>query len=221
MTKEQFAKVGKLRDDSKLSRQKLAKQLVKMETVMNEVVTNQQRMIDEAKAAERAKTLAELKAKKKEAIEFKDTEEALEVDRQIVKLESETPKKTAKTEEEVWYDANKHWYANDVAAKGLVNAHLAKCEAQGLPFSEAIKGAEAKVKKAFPYHFDDDVKETKETAEKIPTRRAAVEKSSKPLTEQKKTRKFSDLDPALASIARRAAKASGLTEEQYMSQMAI
>ena len=221
MTQEEFAKVGKLRD-GKETRQQLSKKFVQMESTMKELVTSTNKMIEDAKSKERAKVLAELQEQKKEAIEFQDAEGAADIERKIVAHEAEEPVKKEAIIDDVpdevktWYDSNDSWYNVDAAATGLLNAQLVKHEKSGKPFSEGIELAMSLVKKNFPYHFEDGEPDTKE----IPTRRPRVasEKSQKRKS-QVKTKSFADLDPEMAKIAKKAAKASGLTEAEYMENL--
>lgn len=223
MTPEEFSKVGELRDGDK-TRQQLSKQLVQMESVMKETLKNSNQMIENAKKSERDKVIAELKAEQKEAVEYQDTEKALEIERKIIKEEAKDEEKPEVKPEENkpsqamadWFESNEHWYGVDTGASNLINSELTKCQKAGLPFEEGIIKAEAKAKKYFPQYFDD----VAETAA-IPARPRAVSESSRrkgpPKGGPKKT--FKDLDANMQVFARKAAKASGMTESEYMENM--
>lgn len=226
MTPDEFSKVGELRDGDK-TRQTLSKQYVQMESAMNELVKGQQQMIEDARKSERDKVVSELKAEKAEAIEYNETEKAIEIDRKIIieeakdapEVKDETPQAPQGMTD--WFNSNEHWYSVDQGAANLVNSELSKYEKQGLPFEEGIVKAEAKVKKHFPQYFDD-VEEVKtpdeKPAEVKPRPRVASESSRRKPNQSESKRSFSELDPALQKIARKAAKASGLTEAEYMEQ---
>jgi hypothetical protein len=205
--------------DGGMTRQQMSKSFVQLESAMKEMVTNQNKMITDARDDERSKTLSDLEAKKKEAIDFQDTDEAIKLDREIVKLSNEVKPKAqeAPTNVQSWHDSNKHWYDNDSAAAGLVNSILAKNDAKGASFEDAIKEAETAAKQHFPYHFDD-APTSKETPRK-PLRRTETGGRAKPKADDANAKKFSDLDPAMATIARKAAKATGMTEKEYMENL--
>jgi hypothetical protein len=224
MTKEEFAKVGDMRDGG-MTRQQMSKSFVQLESAMKDMLSNQNQMLTDARNDERKKTLIDLEAKKKEAIDFQDTSEAIKLDREIVKLENESKPKTpeAPTNVQSWHDSNKHWYDNDTAAAGLVNSILAKNDAKGASFEDAIKEAETAAKKHFPYHFDDTADTSKDvTAQnRKPLRRTETGRSPKAKADDSNAKKFSDLDPAMATIARKAAKATGMTEKEYMENFNV
>jgi hypothetical protein len=218
MTEEEFAKVGDMRDGGQ-TRQQMSKSFVQLESAMKEMVANQNKMISDARNDERTKTLASLQAKKQEAVDFQDTEEAIKVDREIVRLENEVNAPVAPIQPpdnvNKWVADNKHWYNNDAAAAGLVNSILAKNEAKGVSFDDAIKEAETAAKQHFPYHFDDAPKA--QSPARKPLRRSETGRTVKPSDNQAK--RFSDLDPGMAKIARKAAKATGMTEKEYMENL--
>lgn len=225
MSEEEFSKVGELRDGEK-TRQQLSKQYVQMESTMNEMLKSQQQMVENAKKTEREKVIAELKIEQKDAIEYSETEKALELERKIadeqakdeVKPEVKGEKPQAPQAMTDWYNNNKHWYSIDINASNLINAELAKHEAGGLPFEEGIAKAEAKARKYYPQYFDDaEPEKKKDDPPKIP--RPASESSRKRGNQKESKKTFKDLDPAMQSIARRAAKASGLSESEYMENM--
>ncbi len=116
-----------------------------------------------------------------------------------------------------WYNGNKHWYGTDVGASNLINAELTKHQEAGLPFEEGIIKAEAKAKKYFPQYFDD-VAEVETKAP--PARPRAVSETSRRKSSTKESKKtFKDLDANMQVFARKAAKASGMTESEYMESM--
>jgi len=226
MTEKEFSKVGELRDGD-MTRQQLSKQNVQMESLMNEVLTNQNKMIDDAKASEREKVIAELKAEQKEAIEFQDADKALEIERKIVAEEEESkPKVEVKDDPDPepqappgmvdWHNNNKHWYNVDLNAQTLINSELTKSQAKGVSFEDGIITAEAKVRKYYPQYFDDDPEAKPETKPNRPRPAGESSRRKGPATVKKS---FKDLDPVMQSFAKKAAKASGMTEEQYMESM--
>lgn len=217
MTKEDFAKVGELRD-GELSRQQLAKKFVQMESALSEFMREQKDITQRAREDERQKTLAELQNKKQEAIDFQDAKEAVKIQEEISRIENED--KPVETVPDVdpditkWLDDNGYWYNNSKQAQEVVNVSLAASEKQGVPFKEAIKIAENRARKVVPYLFDDD-----NTTTRIPQTRSETGVRRKPQEFNDGKKRFSDLgDPALITIAKKAAKASGLSESEYMEQ---
>lgn len=225
MTPEEFSKVGELRDDGGITRQQLSKRLVQMESVMKETLKNSSQMIEDAKKSEREKVISELKAEQKEAVEYQDTEKALELERKINDEEAKDKPEVKEEPEELgpseamttWYDSNNHWYGTDQGATNLINAELTKFSKAGLPFEEGIIKAEIKAKKYFPQYFDDVDEPLPE--KKIPARPKSVSETSRRKSSSEAKKTFKDLDPNMQVFARKAAKASGLSEAQYMESM--
>jgi len=225
LTAEEFAKVGSIRDSDK-SKNQIAKQLVQMERVMNDMIRGQQQMLDDAKAKERQKTLDELQARRKEAIDYKDVDELEKVTKEIIKVESEKPivKEEVIVDSSVknWYEANKHWYSVDSSAKTVIDIELSKQHAKGVPFEEAIVFAEAKAKKYFPFYFDEEPakQESATTLDKFKPKGVTETATRKPPTSANK-KTFADLDEGMRVVAKAAAKASGMTEAEYMAQIKL
>lgn len=224
LTPDEFKRVGDLRGESNLA---LAKKFAQQESMMKEILSNQNQSITDAKNREREKVLAELKQQQAEAIEFSDTEKAVELERKIASHETvdkpvdNTPKPDDGVAE--FYESNKDWYDSDPAAKGMLNTLLTRCKNRGLSFNEAIDESLPKVKAQFHYLFDDaQAPEAQAPVNKkavAPRPTAVSEKSRKASKPASKKRSFSELDASMQTFARKAAKASGLTEQQYMEQM--
>jgi len=225
MTPEEFSKVGELRDDSNITRQQLSKQFVQMESNMNEMLKSQRQIVEDARKSERDKVIAELKAEQKEAVEYQDTEKALEIERKINDEKAKAEEKPEVKPDENkpsqamsdWHGSNDHWYGVDEGASNLINSELIKSEKAGLPFEEGIIKAEARAKKYFPQYFDDIAEPEPEV--KIPPRPRSVSETSRRKTKTESKKTFKDLDPAIQVFARKAAKASGMTETEYMENM--
>ncbi len=216
MTPAEFARVGELRDGSD-TRQKLAKQLVQQEAVLKEIIANQNKMQSDTEARVRAETIQELEAKKKEAIDYGETEKAINIDREIQQHESQAnqaqqPEVTPVQQDmEAWYKNNDDWYGTHTNATDMLNVELKRAERQNIPFNEAVKAAEAKVKSQFGYLFDSNEKPAAEVRPK-----AISTKSRKPAKQAKAKLSVKSLPPELQAMARQVIKKTGITEQEYM-----
>lgn len=211
MTPEEFARVGELRDSKELSKQALAKQNVQLESMMRDVLKNQERMIKEAAEKAREQALAEINAQQQEAIELGDTEKALELERKRLehsKVEEKPEAPHIEPAIQEWYDKNQHWFNVDQQARLVVESELSRWG--NLPPDQAIAKADEKARKHFPQYFDD--------APSKPSRpQSPVAQSRKPAVGGKRKPSFNDIEnPELRAMAMRVAKASGQSEQEYM-----
>jgi hypothetical protein len=215
MSQDEFDRVADFKDESKLD---ISRKLARMEGLLKETVKSQSQMVSDAKEKARQEAIAELRDKQQEAIDDDDTKKALEIEREIQKeTEKEKVEATPKVDQgmQEWYNNNKGWYGQDQTATTLINMELQKSEAAGIPFEEAIKTAEARAKKHFPMYFDDAPEQEKPAARP----RQMTETSRKPARQTEKKKTFNDLPEEMRVIARKAAKASGLSEADYMEYM--
>jgi len=224
LTPDEFKRAGDLRNESNLS---LAKKLAQQESMMKEILSNQNQSITDAKEREREKVLTELRHQQAEAIEFSDTEKAVELERKIASHEAVEPSTDSHQQIDAgvqeWHAKNSDWYNVDPGATGMLNVELQRAQRQNLPFNEAIGPAMDKVKRQFHYLFDDapSPESQQQISKKAvsPRPSAISEKSRKAARPAAKKRSFSELDPSMQNFARKAAKASGLSEQKYMEQM--
>ena len=216
LTQEQFNEVGELRN---INPTKLAKQVVGMESTLKEMVQNQKTMLEENTRRVREETIAELQTKKQEAIDIGDTEKAIELHDEISK-QQEVPKPEQSPQEvegaefiQSWYKSNNDWFNVDQHATGLMNVELTRSERDGLPPEDGFKRAEEKVKKQFPYLFEDAAPEPEK---KVFARPTPVGSKPKTTASTKKSYKFSDLPPEVQGMAPKVARSCKMTEEQYV-----
>jgi len=215
MTPEEFARVGELRDGD-MTRQQLSKQLVQQQAVMKEILANQQKSIQDAANRAKQEALAELEAKKKEAIEYGDAEKAVELEREIIKnVTAEEPQEPEVNPVEQsmsqWYSKNDDWYGTHSGATDLLNVELKRAERQGLPFEDGIRQAEGAVKKQFGYLFGEQAQEKPKAPRSVSTQTRKPAKQSQKLS-------IKALPPEMQSIARTVIKKTGITEQEYMEQ---
>jgi len=211
LTQEEFDKVGDLKEESPT---KLAKKVVGMEKTLQDFMQQQKQILEDNAKRVREETLAELEAKKKEAIEVGDTEKAIELHDKITEQKQEPEQKPVDDSQGFindWYAKNNDWFNIDQSATGLMNVELQRAEREGLPISEGFARAEAKVKKQFSYLFSDV--EEKPTPQARPT--SITEKATRKPS-SKKSYTFNDLPAEVQGMARTVAKQCNMTEEEYV-----
>ena len=221
LSEADFNKVGDLqRNKDEFSRHKLSKELVKSQRLTQEVLANQEKMLRESEERVRTETIDKLRKEQKEAVEYSDTEKALELEREISKHEKKPepePKKSDVSDSvQEFHDKNNDWYGVDRGSTDLLNVELGRAQRKGLDFDEAIGPAMAKVKANFSYLFDD---EPAAEPAKAPRPRATSERSRARPSAKPKSRTFNDLPPEMQQFAKRSAKAAGMSEKEYMEQM--
>lgn len=212
MSEKEFDRVADFKGESKLG---LSRKLARMENLLTENIKNQSTMMRDVETRTRDATIAELKGKQQTAIDDSDTEEALKIEREIHEAEKEPAKAETEqlgNEQQAWFDANKSWYSVDKAAAGLMNVELTKAEGEGLPVGEGLERAQKKVRQHFPYYFEEEAKPTARPKNTTETTRRPGKSSV-----AKKT--FADLPEEQRIVAKKAAKASGLNEAEYMEMM--
>lgn len=231
LSEAEFNRVADLKDQNHLE---LSRNFVRVESLLNKTIKGQEKLANDAFERGKKETITDLKAQQDVAIEADDTKKALEIEREITKETAKKPEAVADDsagpddavlahEQQQWNTNNSHWYGVDQSATNLLNVELTRAEKDGLPFMKGIERAEAKVKKHFPYYFDDAGNDDTggdddTTINKTTTKpRHITEKNRKPgdrTTDKKKT--FADLPEEVREVAQRSAKTSGLTEEEYM-----
>ena len=214
MSADEFARVGDLRDGS-LTRQQLSKQLVQQQAALKEIIANQNKIAKETADRVRQETIAELEATKRKAIDYGDAEKAIEIDREIHRQTVEPVQQEAnpvQNDMQAWYEANDDWYGTHNGASDLLNVELKRSERQGIPFGEAIKSAEAKVKGQFGYLFGDTPQEKPETARP----RSLSSQSRKPASSARAKLTIKSLPPEMQGMALTVIKKTGITEQEYM-----
>jgi len=215
---DKYKRVGELRDGED-TRQQLSKKLVSMEYTLEQLMSKQVEMIEDAKAQTRENTIRELQAQQKEAIDLGDTDKALQIERDINK-QRETPKDATPADpisnltpvEREWFGSNSHWFGRDQSASLLMSNELDRLEAANVPIEQAIQEAEKKVRDHFPYHFPQESK---------PARRPAspVERGQRKPRAEKRTYRFSDLPEGQRGFAKKMAKLTGMSENDYVKQI--
>jgi hypothetical protein len=216
MTADEFARVGDMRDGD-MTRQQLAKQLVQQQAALKEIIANQNKIAKEAADRGRREAIAELEEVKRKAIDYGDAEKAIEIDREINRVEQESAPQPeinpVQQDMQTWYEANDDWYGTHNGASDLLNVELKRSERQGIPFTEAIKLAEAKVKGQFGYLFGEP---EKAKAAESPRPRSVSSQSRKPANQAKTKLSLKSLPPEMQSMARTVIKKTGITEQEYM-----
>ena len=225
LSEADFNKVGDLQKDKDgYTRHKLSKELVQTQRMVQEMMRDQKAMISDTEERVRNETIAKLKAEQKEAVDYGDTEKALEVEREINAEKDKAKKPEPAAEPEIhkvasdFMQSNDDWYNVHQNATDLINVELRRCEKNEVPIEEAFDLSLSKVKNRFPELFDDVP--TKKAIEKPARPRATSEKSRVKPSAKPKKGTFNDLPPEMRQYAVKAAKVSGLTEAQYMEQMA-
>jgi hypothetical protein len=226
LTKEEFDRVGKLKDGNSIV--DVAKSQVRTEALLKDLLKQQESMLSKARTDEREKLLAELNAEKEEAINFRETEKALEIDEKIRQEEAKAePEPEQKPEQDnnldpslkEWYDNKPEWYNNHPSATDYLNYQLNIGHQKSLSFDDAIGPATEKVKQKFPELFDDEPALKKEVKKEKPLvrPRAPSEKSARksPVTSNK-PKTFNDAPPEVRPFLKQAAKAASMTESEYM-----
>ena len=220
MSQDEFDRVGNMREDNSLTRTKMAKKIVQTEALMKEMLANQNAMIQKAEERTRDETIAKLRKEQKDAIDYGETEKAVDLERKISEQEKPAEKPTAEPQlqpsVQTFYENNDDWYNVDPGATGLLNVELKRAQRQGLDFDDAIGPAMDKVKGQFSYLFPD----APQKAQKPQRPRAVSERSRARPSAAPKKKTFNDLPPETRIIAKKAAKVSGLSESEYMEQMA-
>ncbi len=222
MTQAEFEKVGEIRD-GKQSRQQIAKQLVQNEALVKEVLDNQRKAIAEAEDRARNETIAKLRAEQKDAIEFGETEKALEIERKVAEHQTPEPAKPQIDDSvQTFFNENKDWYNNHQGARDLLNFELSRSKDKNLPFDDAIGPAMDKVKSQFNYLFDNAPAETPAVERKpddkpLARPRAISEKSRRPSSAKPSGKKtFNDAPAEMRPMLRKAAKVAKMSESDYM-----
>lgn len=224
LTKEEFDRVGKLKDGNSIV--DVAKSQVRTEAILKDFIKNQESMLSEARANERKKLLAELNAEKEEAINFRETEKALEIDEKIRQEEAKAEPEPEKEQDnnldpavKTWYDNKPKWYNTHPSATDFLNYQLNIGHQNNLSFDDAIGPATEKVKQKFPELFDDEPAPKKEAKKEKPLvrPRSPSEKSARksPVTANK-PKTFNDAPPEVRPFLKQAAKAANMTESEYM-----
>jgi hypothetical protein len=223
VSQEDFERVGELRDDKSFTRQKMAKELVQTQSMVKEMLNNQNAMIRDAEERARNETIAKLKEEQKQAVDYGETEKAIEIEREINKQEKpvdNTPSQPNNPEGmDEFYQTNNDWYGVHNGATDLLNVHLTRSQRDGIEFKDAIGPAMDKVKVRFGEVFGDEPAPASNQKNPLVRPRATSEKSRRPAGVQAKKKTFNDLPPEMRSFAKRGAKMSGLTESEYMEQM--
>lgn len=217
LSPDEFKRAGDLKSESPLQ---LAKKLAKQESMMKEILANQHK----ANKLREDEDMAKLKADQAQAVEYGETEKALNIEREVAKREAIKPAEAVTAPDtaiQTFYDANKDWYGRSKSATEMLDVLMAREEQKGIGFAEAIGPVTAKVKAKFDYLFDDSEPEPKEPPAKKPLvrPRAISEKSRTPKKAATKNRTFKELDPSMQAVARQMAKSTDMTEHDYVSQI--
>lgn len=206
LTQEEFDRVNDFRDQKPIDVQK---QLARQETAMREMMRTMEESIRKAEERGREQEREKLQAKQQEAIQEGETERALEIERDINKLDTPEEKPQFDPAVKAWLDNNDEWYRVHTGATDLFNLHLSRGQKAGIPFSEAAANGEAAVKERFPEVYGELPLTPK------PTRISERGRNKQPA---KKSRTFNDLPEEMRAIAKQAARAAKLTEAEYMEQ---
>jgi len=224
LTEEEYNRVGEMRDDKSITRQNLAKTNVQLQKAIQDLMsTNEQRfreIEEKARRDERDKLIAQ----QKEAIDYGNTDEALSLEKKIIQLDNPKPQpqqKTVSPDVVEWHSQNNDWYGVSSAATEMMDVlmarasrdgTLARCEAQGLSFSDAVAPIVDKVKHNFPHLFD-----IKPQPKPQPRPMQATERSIKPKSEKRYT--LNDIHESQRQYARVGMKATNMTEHEYVKAM--
>lgn len=199
---EEFVKRAPLYEKNR----KLKKELSDIKTVLHEVKGH----ISKVSEAAYRKAVADLEAKRDEAIDNGDRGAVREIDKQI--KEAEAIKTTADEVHpaiKAWEDENGKWfYADpDITDFGLAHADLYLKRNKG-DFAGAMESMEKAIKKAFPEKFEN-------TRRKEP---APVETGGK--TSQTKTFGISDLSDEQRKVMNGFVRQGIMSQDEYIKELA-
>lgn len=216
LTKEEFDRVADLRDNyGEYTRQDLAKTNVMLQKSVQEMMEKSAQMVRDAEERGRQQERQRLEAAQKEAIDYGNAEEAVEIQKQINELEAPVQQPVqpqVQPEVQQFYEQNKYWYDADSNAATLLNVHLGRAEAQGIPFEQAIQPAMQKVRESYPQYFDE--------APKPKLKPKQMSERGKPVQKREKRYTFKDLpDPSMVTVAKRMIRSTGMSEHDYVKEL--
>jgi hypothetical protein len=161
----------------------------------------------------RKKVIAELEAKRLDAVQTGDTEAFERVDKELNEVRKETPVVVEPTEPEMpphlqeFVKRNDKWFEKDEDMTDYALARAKKYFDQGIPGPEGMLKVEADVKRTFPHKFTNPNKE----------KPAAVGAGSG--ERRAKSFGYGDLDEGQRDVWRSVKNIPGMTIDKYITQL--